>query len=302
MSKKSCLHLMLSAWLDLSSAFAHFRNHLNHECEAFVNSWATNPPEDFPDTSNLWSQENIEFMGAIGMSFMSRKERFYYVATGLLKAQRDWIFIPTLQDETLIKVTPMIACPATGDILNPEIISLDFDNPETRKRFASLTNSKITQKEAIMTNESNLQSTLDTFGNMNQIFEDYRQDLNKECAAFLAEWTTDPPVELPDRNDLWSNENVEFMAHQGMHLIPKKAQFYYIATGLLNGGDGEHSWVFIPMLHDERHIDINIMIACPAMDSVQNVEAMRTSFKYPQTRTAFVALAHGENPYPEDTQ
>ena len=64
---------------------------------------------------------------------------------------------------------------------------------------------------------------------MNQIFEDYRQDLNKECAAFLTKWTTDPPVELPDRNDLWSNENVEFMAHQGMHLIPKKAQFYYIA-------------------------------------------------------------------------
>lgn len=233
---------------------------------------------------------------------MSRKERFYYVATGLLKAQRNRVFIPMLQDEALIKVTPMIAYPDTGGILNSGVISLVFDNPETRNLLVYLTHSQTTHKEAIMTKESSLQNALNTFGDMNQIFDDYRQDLNKECATFLAEWTTNPPVDLPDRDDLWSEENVEFMAHQGMHLISKKAQFYYIATGLLNGGDGEHDWIFIPMLHDERHIDINIMIACPAMDNVQIVEVTRTLFKYAWMRAEFVALAHGENPYPEATQ
>ena len=92
------------------------------------------------------------------------------------------------------------------------------------------------------------------------------------------------------------------MGHQGMYLIPKKAQFYYIATGLLNGSDGEHNWTFIPMLHDERHIEINIMIACPAMDNVQNIEAMRSAFHYPKVRADFIALAHGKDPFTTDKQ
>jgi len=142
----------------------------------------------------------------------------------------------------------------------------------------------------------------DAWGDMNSVFTYFRKQLNEECTAFLAKWTTNPPVDLPDRTDLWSEENVEFMARQGMHLIPKKAQFYYIATGLLNGGDGAHDWIFIPMLHDERHIEINIMVACPAMDNVQNIEAMRSTFHYPKVRTGFVALAHGKDPFTVDVQ
>lgn len=84
-----------------------------------------------------------------------------------------------------------------------------------------------------------------------------------------------------------------------MTFLSQKEQFYYVATGLLKG---QCDWVFISMLHDEQHIDINIMIACPAMDNVQNIEATLSSFKYPRMHAEFVALAHGENPYSEDTQ
>ena len=60
--------------------------------------------------------------------------------------------------------------------------------------------------------------------------------------------------------------------------------------------------LLFPMLHDERHIEINIMVACPAMDNVQNIEAMRSTFHYPKVRTGFVALAHGKDPFTVDVQ
>ena len=200
----------------------------------------------------------------------------------------------------------MIACLISSTIQNAEVISLNFDNSKIRKGFVALAHGDkpLTNvpnlKEPSMTKKSNLQEILDNFGDINRIFVDYQQQLNEECTDFLAKWITNPPVDLPDRTDLWSEENVEFMGHQGMHLIPKKAQFYYIATGLLNGGDGEHDWIFIPLLHDERHIEINIMIVCPAMDNVQNIEAMRSTFHYPKVRADFVALAHGKDPFTPD--
>lgn len=142
-----------------------------------------------------------------------------------------------------------------------------------------------------MTEKSYLQTMFDAWGDMNSVFTYFRRQLNEECTAFLTKWTANPPVGLPDQTDLWSEENVEFMAQTGMIFLSRKERFYYIATGLLNGGDGEHDWIFIPMLHDERHIEINIMIACPAMDNVQNIEAMRSAFHYPKVRADFIALA-----------
>ena len=311
MTEKSHLQTMFDAWGDMNSVFTYFRKQLNEECTAFLTKWTANPPVGLPDQTDLWSEENVEFMSQTDTISLSRKERFYYIATGLLNGgdgEHDWIFIPMLHDDGLIKVAPMIVCLTSSSIQNVEVISLDFDNPKTRKEFVTLAHGDKTLtdvsnlKEPAMTKKSNLQNILDNFGDMNPIFADYRQQLNEECTAFLAKWTIDPPVDLPDRTDLWSEENVEFMGHQGMHLIPKKAQFYYIATGLLNGGDGEHDWIFIPMLHDERHIEINIMIACPAMDNVQNIEAMRSTFHYPKVRADFIALAHGKDPFTADMQ
>ncbi len=143
---------------------------------------------------------------------------------------------------------------------------------------------------------TNLQNVIDALSDQSRTFEHFKEELDKRHQQFLDVWNTNPPILLPDPGDLWSKENISFIAECCLDELSPQELFHYVAAGLINGGNGKDTWLFASQLWYNRKITVDIMIACPAIDAAHNVAFTAKNIKEPFIQEEFYALAHGQKP------
>ncbi|APT88391.1 hypothetical protein CFRA_02870 [Corynebacterium frankenforstense DSM 45800] len=95
-------------------------------------------------------------------------------------------------------------------------------------------------------------------------------ELESAGRQLVERWHSKPPtMALLSDEGFWSFDNLTRVAQSPR--VSDREKFLYVAEGLLRGTGGH--WALYPMLQDDRIIYVNMLIWCPNLGNVVNVNA-----------------------------